>query len=331
MASSDSGHDSGDGVVTAGAPSVDPRGTLEQAVADYLSLRRALGFRLERAERLLTQFLAWLAANDIEVITTEAVLTWAVLPGEADPRWWDHRLSTVRMFASYLHTLDPRVEVPPAGLIRCRPLRATPYLYSDTEITALLAVAATLHHPLRAATFRTLTGLLAVTGMRVGEVIGLDRGDFNPTSGTLTVRDAKFGKSRLIPLHATTTTAVSDFLRRRDELIQAPASAALLVSLRGTRLRYNDVWRTVHRLTEQAGLTTRSSSCRPRIHDLRHSFAVATVLDGYARGDDVQALLPRLATYLGHADPKHTYWYLSAAPELLTLAGNRLQTRRPLR
>ncbi len=300
---------------------------LEQAVADYLSLRRALGFRLERAEKLLAQFIAYLAAHDIEVITTEAVLAWAVQPTDADPRWWDHRLTTVRMFAAYLQTLDPRVEVPPVGMIRCRPQRATPYLYTDAEIAALIVAAKTLRRPLRAATFATLIGLLAATGMRVGEVIGLDRHDFDSTSGTLTVRDTKFGKSRLIPVHPTTVNAVTGYLRRRDELLPAAASPALLVSLRGTRLRYNDVWRTVHHVTGQAGLTARSASCRPRTHDLRHSFAVATVLDGYARGDDVQALLPRLATYLGHADPKHTDGYMSAAPELMALAGQRLQAR----
>jgi integrase len=305
---------------------------LEQAVVDYLTLRRALGFRLERAERLLAQFVGWLAARGLEVVTTEAALQWATLPADADPRWWDHRLTTVRMFATYLHTLAPQHEVPPAGLIRCRPARATPYLYSEVEIAALMAAASRLRRPLRAVTYETLIGLLAVTGMRVGEVIGLDRGDFDPKPGTLTVRGAKFGKSRLIPLHVTTVSAVDGYLRRRDELLPAPVSPALLVSLRGTRLRYNEIWRIFHHLTEQAGLTARSSSCRPRVHDLRHSFAVATVLDGYARGDDVQALLPRLATYLGHADPKHTYWYLSAAPELLRLAGERLQARRrPLR
>ena len=303
---------------------------LEQAVADYLSLRRALGFKLERAERLLGQFVGYLADHDVEVITTEVALAWAVLPAGADPRWWDHRLATVRTFAAYLHALDPRVEVPAAGLIRCRPLRATPYLYTDAEVAALITAAGTLRHPLRAATHQTLIGLLASTGMRVGEVIGLDHSDFDTATGMLTVRDAKFSKSRLIPLHPTGVSAVSRYLRRRDELLPACTSPALFVSLRGRRLRYNDVWRTFHQLTEQAGLSARSSSCRPRIHDLRHSFAVATVLDGYARGDDhdVQALLPTLSTYLGHADPKHTYWYLSAAPELLALAGQRLETSR---
>jgi integrase/recombinase XerD len=301
---------------------------LGQAVADYLRLRRALGFRLERAERLLAQFLTYLSDKDIAVITAEVALAWAVLPADADPRWWDHRLTTVRLFAAYLHTLDPRTEIPPAGMIQCRPLRATPYLYTDAEVAALIAVAGTLHRPLRAKTFQTLIGLLAATGMRVGEVISLDRTDFDTSRGTLTVRDTKFGKSRLIPLHLSVVEAVSGYLGSRDELLPAATSPALLVSLRGTRLRYNNVWRTVHDLTEQAGLSARSASCRPRIHDLRHSFAVATVLDGYARGDDVKALLPRLATYLGHADPKHTYWYLSAAPELMALAGQRLQTHR---
>jgi integrase/recombinase XerD len=301
---------------------------LGQVVADYLRLRRALGFRLERAERLLAQFLGYLADNDIDVITAEVALAWAVLPADADPRWWDHRLTTVRLFAAYLHTLDPRTQIPPAGMIRCRPLRATPYLYTDAEVAALIAVAGKLRRPLRARTFQTLIGLLAATGMRIGEVISLDRADFDTSRGVLTVRDTKFGKSRLIPLHLSVVDALSAYLGCRDELLPAAASAALLVSLRGTRLRYNDVWRTVHDLTEQAGLSARSASCRPRIHDFRHSFAVATVLDGYARGDDVQALLPRLATYLGHADPKHTYWYLSAAPELMALAGQRLQTHR---
>ena len=304
---------------------------LQRAVADYLRLRRALGFRLERAERLLAQFLSYLDAHAIEVITTEVALAWAVLPADADPRWWDHRLTTVRLFAAYLHTLDARVEVPPAGLIRCRPSRATPYLFTDTEVMALITAAGNLRHPLRATTLQTLIGLLAATGMRIGEVIALDRDDFDPVAGTLTVRDTKFGKSRLVPLHPTVVDALGGFLRRRDDLLPTPVSPALLVSLRGTRLRYVGVWRTVHDLTERAGLKARSSSCRPRIHDLRHSFAVATVLDGYASGEDVHALLPRLATYLGHADPKHTYWYLSAAPELLALAADRLQTRGRLR
>jgi integrase/recombinase XerD len=243
---------------------------LATAVTDYLSLRRALGFRLERAERLLNQFVAYLTDRQIDVITTEVALTWACLPAGADPRWWDHRLATVRLFAAYLHTLDPRVQVPPAGLIRCRPSRATPYLYTEAEITALMTQAGRIRAPLRAATYQTLIGLLAATGMRVGEAIGLDRGDVDAATATLTVRGAKFGSSRLIPVHPTVMAAIEGYLSRRDELLPAAASPALLVSRNGTRLRYVNVWRTVHALTEAAGLMPRSTSCRPRIHDLRH-------------------------------------------------------------
>jgi integrase len=302
---------------------------LGQALADYLRIRRALGFKLERAERLLAQFIAYLHDHNAEVPTIEDALAWATSPTDATPRWWAHRLSTVRGFAVYLHALDPRVEVPPPGLLRSGPHRQTPYLYSQADIAALVDAAGTLARPLGAATYQTLIGLLAVTGMRVGEAIALDRDDLDADhDGLLTVRDSKFGKSRLLPLHPTTVAALRDYLKMRDELLPAPVSPALLLSTAGTRLGYNNVWRTFHRLVHQAGITARSPSCQPRIHDLRHSFAVRTMLDWYACSADVQALLPRLSTYLGHADPKHTYWYLQAAPELLALAAQRVDAHR---
>jgi integrase/recombinase XerD len=298
---------------------------LEQALADYLRIRRVLGFKLDRAERLLGQFVAYLHDHNVEVATIDHALAWAMLPADASPRWWAHRLSMVRRFAVHLHTLDPRVEVPPPGLLRRGPRRQAPYLYSEADITALVHAAGTLPRPLGTATYQTLIGLLAVTGMRVGEAIRLDRDDLDADhDGLLRVRDSKFGKSRLVPLHPTTVAALRDYLHVRDRMLPTPTSAALLISTAGTRLGYNNVWRTVHRLIQQAGLTARSASCRPRIHDLRHSFAVATMLNWYAGGADVPALLPRLSTYLGHADPKHTYWYLQAAPELLALAAHRL-------
>jgi integrase/recombinase XerD len=300
---------------------------LGQALADYLRVRRALGFKLERTERLLGQFVAYLHDRNAEVPTIEDALAWATSPTDATPRWWAHRLSTVRGFAVHLHALDPRVEVPPPGLLRSGPRRQTPYLYSQADIAALVDAAGRLPRPLGAATYQTLIGLLAVSGMRVGEAIRLDRDDLDADHDELLrIRHSKFGKSRLLPLHPTTVAALRDYLKVRDELLPAPASAALLLSTAGTRLGYNNVWRTFHRLVRQAGLTARSASCRPRIHDLRHSFAVATMLDWYADGADVPALLPRLSTYLGHADPKHTYWYLQAAPELLALAAHRLDT-----
>jgi len=298
---------------------------LRQALDDYLTMRRGLGYKLERAEKLLAQFLAYLDEVGADNVTVEDALAWARLPASADPSWWSQRLSVVRGFAAYLHTLDPAAEVPAAELLPWRRRRATPYLYTDAEIAALIAACASLRFPLRVATYGTLIGLLAISGLQVGEAMRLDRGDLDLERGLLLVRDSKFGKSRELPLHATAVRALRGYLRRRQRLQPRPQAEALFVSLAGTRLRYSNVNWTFLRLVRRAGLEPRSATCRPRLHDLRHSFAVRTVLDAYRADSDVQARLPLLSTYLGHVDPAATYWYLSAAPELLALAGQRLE------
>jgi integrase len=295
-----------------------------QALAGYLAVRRSLGYKLDRPEKLLAQFITYLEDAGAATVTTDHALAWATLPG-GDPSWHAYRLAVARGFATYLHTIDPAAEVPPAGLIPGRRHRATPYLYSGAEIAALITAAASLRFPLRAATYQTLIGLLAVTGMRVGEAIRLDRDDLDLASGVITVRQSKFGKTRLVPLHPTAVTALRSYLRQRDQMHRRPATPAVFISPAGTRLIYCNVHATWRLLTARAGLAPRSATCRPRIHDLRHSFAVASLLDAYAAGQDGQATLGLLATYLGHADPRHTYWYLSAAPELLALAGQRLE------
>jgi integrase/recombinase XerD len=296
-------------------------------LGDYLALRRGMGFKLERHAKLLGQFVDYLAAQHVTTLTVEHALAWASAPRSADVRWWAARLSVVRGFAVYLHGLDRAHQVPPRGLWPYRAHRAVPYLYGDDEVSALIAAAAALRIPLRVATYQSLVGLLAVTGMRVGEAIGLDREDLDINAGVLTVRGAKFGKSRQLPLHPSTAAHLGDYLDLRDRLCPRPSTTALLLSTRGYRLRYERVWTTFHRLLTHAGLQPRSPGCVPRIHDLRHTFAVNTLLDWYRDGADVPALLPRLSTYLGHTDPKHTYWYLSAAPELLALAAERLESR----
>jgi integrase len=304
-------------VTTTGLP-------LRDALEDYLLLRRALGFKLASAARLLGQFVSYLEARGTSTVTTSDALAWATLPAGASPAWQAIRLGAVRGFAAYLHGTDPSVQVPPAGLIRRGDDRATPYLYSDAEISALITAAAGLRPRVRAATYQTLISLLAVSGIRIGEAIGLDRGDLDERSGLLVVRDAKFGKSRLVPLHPSTTAALTRYAALRDEHHPRPASPALFLSAAGTRLLHSNIGLTFTQLARQAGLTRRSASCRPRVHDIRHSFAVATVLGWYASGADVAAMMPRLSTYLGHTDPKHTFWYLSAAPELMALAGKKL-------
>ena len=206
----------------------------------------------------------------------QLAVAWAARPPDADPSWHAARLSAVRLFARHLQAADPRTEIPPAGLLPGRSRRAEPYLYSAAEITALMTAAAAIRAPMRAATYQTLVGLLAVTGMRVGEAISLDRCDADLAAGIITVRKAKFGKSRQVPLHPGTMTALEAYARIRDENIPRPGTPAFFVSLTGTRLIYKNVHFTYHRLTGAAGLRPRSARCRPRIHDLRHSFAVTT-------------------------------------------------------
>lgn len=299
--------------------------TLRQAVVDYLAVRRSLGYKLERAEKLLAQFLTFIENTGEERLSTETALAWAVLPTGAHQSWWSLRLSVVRGFAAHLRAIDPATEVPPAALLPWRSCRATPYFYSEEDVAALMAATATLRTPHRVATCRTLIGVLVVTGMRVGEAIALDRGDLDFTNSLLFVRHGKFGKSRELPLHSSAVDALRDYLRRCDRPHSAASTPALFVSTAGTRLRYCNVHWTFRLLVRRAGLMPRSASCRPRLHDLRHAFAVRTVLDAYQDGADAAARLPLLSTYLGHVDPGHTYWYLSAAPELLASAGGRLE------
>ena len=301
-----------------------PAPPLRDALEDYLMLRRALGFRLASAARLLGQFVSYLDVHGTSTVTTSDALAWARLPAGASPAWQAIRLSVVRGFAAYLHGTDPSVQVPPPGLIRRGNDRATPYLYSDAEISAVIAAAGTLRPEFRAATYQTLIGLLAASGVRIGEALSFDRGDLDAGQGMLTIRDAKFGKTRLIPLHPSATAALTRYSALRDDHHPRPADPALFLSTDGTRLRHSNVSLTFSKLTGQAGLARRSASCRPRIHDVRHSYVVNTVLGWYRAGADVAAMMPRLSTYLGHNDPKHTFWYLSAAPELMALAGDRL-------
>jgi len=298
---------------------------LEEQAADYLRIRRALGFKLERAEKLLAQYLAHLEATGQDRVTVENALQWARLPTAGGGNWWAQRLSIVRCFATYLHALDPAHEVPPADVLARQIRRAVPYLYSEREIWALMAATDRLHTPLRRASYRTLIGLLAVTGMRVGEAIRLDRPDLALPVGVVTIRNSKFGKSRELPLHPTTITALREYLRIRDAHQHADVSDALLISAAGTRLMYCNVHTTFRQLRTDAGLQPRSSACRPRVHDLRHRFAVQTLLDWYRDGADVPPKLPLLSTYLGHTHPRHTFWYLQAAPELMAIAGQRLE------
>jgi integrase len=300
--------------------------SLREQLGDYLALRRALGYRLARPEKLLNQFLDHLERGGETTITAASALDWARLPANGGSNWWAYRLAAVRGFATYLHGIDPTHEMPAPDLLPQRPRRASPYLYSDAEIAALIAATSMLSTPLRRATFATLIGLLAVSGIRVGEAIALDRSDVDLAAGRLTVRYGKFGKTRELALHPSTVAALQRYRRLRRRLAPVTVTAAFFVSQAGTRLIYCNVHHAFHRAVQAAGLTPRSASCRPRIHDLRHSFAVRAMLDAYAAGEDGQTRLTLLSTWLGHVHPASTYWYLSASPELMAAAGQRLDT-----
>lgn len=301
---------------------------LSQAAEDYLRLRRSLGHDLADAHRLLPRFVAYLDDIGDTTVTVATAMAWAQQP-EADPgsTVWSRRLTVARGFARHMAGLDPRTEVPPLGLIPLRARWRAPFIYSPADIAALMAQARSMRWRLPAATHETLIGLLAATGLRVGEALRLDRGDVDTTDGVLVVRESKFGKSRQVPVLASTVAALERYATVRDRLCPRPQTPSFFVSIRGTRMIYPVVQQSFRRLcdTAQIGL---DAETRPRIHDLRHGFAVSVLLAWYAAGEDVEARLPTLSTYLGHRDPRSTYWYLSAAPELLALAAGRLELSR---
>lgn len=300
--------------------------SVHERVEQYLAIRRSLGFKLEEHGRLLPQFADYVGQCGATAVTVEAALAWATQPQGVDRFRWRQRLSVVRGFARWLQPFDPATEVPASDLLAYRRTRPVPYVFCDADINALLAaVPMVLRHPLRVATHRTLFGLLAVTGMRESEAIGLDRRDVDLSAGSLIVRDSKFRKSRQLPLHRSAVAALRDYARERDRLCPRPASSAFFISVQGRRLTGRRVRAVFTRLVEHAELQPRGGSRSPRVHDLRHGFAVATLLGWYRDGCDVAARMPLLSAYLGHSGPSSTYWYLESVPELLALAAQRLE------
>jgi integrase/recombinase XerD len=299
--------------------------TLGETLRDYLLVRRRLGFEMPQDGRLLEGFVEFLEQAGAERITTELALAWARMPADAHPHRWRQRLGVARGFARYLATIDPASEVPSKDLLPARRPRIAPYIYADTEIAALMAAARELKPRLRAARHETLIGLLAVTGMRPGEALSLDRQDVDLEHGVVHVRAGKQKKQREVPVHDTTISALGRYARQRDARFPAPPTPAFFISAGGRRMDRKDLSRTFTKLIREVGLEGRGARVRPRPHDLRHAFAVRTLLDWYRSGEDVDRRMPLLSTYLGHVSPASTYWYLEAVPELLELISRRLE------
>jgi len=297
---------------------------LHSNLRDYLQVRRRLGFDLRNDERLLQGFVEFLERAGAKRVTTDLALMWAKLPVDARPYTWRQRLGIVRGFARYLATIDPASEVPSKDLLPAQYVRVTPHIYSRAEIAALMGAARALTPAPRAATYETLIGLLAATGLRPGEALGLDRQDVDLRGGALHLRAAKQQKQREVPLHQSTTDALRKYARVRDRRWSTPQTPAFFLNASAGRLSRSEFNHRFAKLTAQAGLEGRGARPRPRPHDLRHSFAVRTLLGWYRAGEDIDQQMPLLCTYLGHVNPASTYWYLSAAPELMGLVGQRL-------
>lgn len=302
---------------------------LRKAVRDYLTMRRGLGFKLVRHEVGLRDFVSFLVRKRSSHITINLALEWATQDANHKPYEWAARLTVVRGFARHWSATDPLTEVPPLGLLPYRPPRAQPYFYSDQEIRTLLKAAKNRPSidPLRPWTYYCLFGLLAVTGLRLGEALNLRTRDVDWSEGILTIRGAKFGKSRLVPLHASTCKVLADYVKRRDGRFGARTEGHFLVNKNSNGLDKGEVHRAFYTLSRQIGLRAMNASRGPRLHDFRHRFAVQTLLRWYRNGEDPRWRLPVLSTYLGHAHVTDTYWYLTGTPELLGAAGKRLEKR----
>ena len=302
--------------------------SLRTSVKNYLAMRRALGFKLERQEAYLLDFVAFMQRHRLRRITGKQIIRWVRENPSNDPCYQGLRFGSVRLFAVYHSTVDPRTEVPPADLMPRVQGRNRFYLYSDDEIRRLLAE--TLKHRVGATSIsrwvrHMLYGLLSVSGLRIGEALRLNVTDVDLDRGILNIRDSKFKKSRLVPLHASTLTALRKYLHRRKQYFQGREIEPLFVSRHGTRMSHNDAWKSLVRLSRKIGLRKPTDRRGPRLHDFRHCVAAKVMLRCYRSGADPQRRLPALSTYLGHVDLKHTYWYLHQNPALMKQAVERLE------
>lgn len=304
---------------------------LSDALIKYLAMRRALGTRLRCPESWLRRFVAFADAEGAAFVTTELAVRWALRSVGVQRATHARRLGIVRAFAVWLQATDARTQVPPQRILPATRRRPAPHVYSDHEIADLIAAAGQLGSAsgLRATTFKTLLGLLAATGLRPGEALALDISDVDLVSGVLTVRESKFGKSRLVPLEESARAALVTYATFRDTVRPGRDTLAFLVTARGARMGACATRWTFARLCQAVGLRPRRhrrNGRGPRLQDIRHTFATRRLVEWYRAGLDVDRLMPRLTTYLGHVSIKETYWYIQAVPELLRLATDRLET-----
>ncbi len=303
--------------------------TMREALRDYLAMRRALGFKLVSDGTGLLSFVAFLEQAQAEYISTAFALAWAQIPTSVQPARWAARLGFVRGFARYCSAIDPRTEIPPVSLLPFEYQRRAPYFFSDNDIEALLLAALALpaKDGMANHTYHCLLGLLSVTGLRISEAVNLTLDDVDLVDGILTIRSSKFGKSRMVPLHFSTVTVLADYRERRGRFLADRQVPHWFVNRRGVQVRCDTVDGMFRRLANGLGLVGEKGQRHPRLHDLRHRFAMKTLVRWYDDGQDIERRLPVLSAYLGHVEVRDTYWYLSAWPPLLAAAKDRLERR----
>jgi len=305
--------------------------TLREALQEYIDLRRGLGYKMHSEGLQLPRFVGFMEERHAEHISARLALEWAQ-QASVQPAEWARRLCFVRSFARHRSATDNRTEIPPHGLLPYRSTRARPHLYTEEEIRRLLDAALELpvawpSTSLRPWVFHGLIGLLSVTGLRLSEALNLELADVDLDQAVLTIRGAKFGQWRLVPIHPSTRAVLADYIERRAQFFGRPVSTYLFVTRRGNRLDSGHVHRTFYTLSRGTGLRAVGACKGPRLHDFRHRFAIQTLTRWYQSDKDPGREMPLLSTYLGHVCVAGTYWYLSANPELMAQAMIRLERR----
>ena len=302
------------------------RQSIIEQVQEYLKFRRSCGYQLEAPGKELMLFARYAVLTGHKgLLTTELTVRWAKLPQDADPRYWATRYDIVRRFAEYRFLFDPATEIPPKDLLGPSKQRLSPHIYSDEEIAALLQAASQLTptdglHP---RTYVTLFGLLVSTGLRISEALNLSRKDADLNTGVLTIKETKFRKSRLVPVHASTLYVLRHYSKLRDSCHPGTRSKTFFLAEKGTSLNYRGVLYVFLKLRRKLGW--QEADKKPRIHDFRHTFAVRRLLKWYKEGANLDQKILALCTYLGHVQVTDTYWYLSAVPELLAIVSDKFE------
>jgi integrase len=302
--------------------------SMESMVNDYLCYRRNLGFDLSIEGTQLLSFASFAdKAGHKGPLTLKLAVSWARASQHAHRLTWARRLAIVRRFAKYRLQFDPHTEIPPPSLFGPTSRRPIPHIYSTEEISDLLAATAELKskNGIRAATYEAFLGLIAATGLRFSEALELQRPDVDLCNDLITIRQTKFQKSRLVPLHASTATALRRYARFRDQKVSVPKSDSFFLSARGTTLYPQTVEYTFGCLRKRLGWVARGSYKFPRIQDLRHTFICHRLVSWYKQGVNVDNAILALSTYVGHTQVTDTYWYVTAIPELMAIATKRFE------